>query len=285
MRSRRVSDCLPSVWFLFSGPLGCTEAVPPMAGAALHPGQDDPGHVHPNLTVPGQFPQHQAVHVSMREDTGPSNEARFGTNAAVMAAVFPPRHWRTRAGTKGRHGVCLLNLRRDITQTFWRSGWGRGRTLQTLQFERLVDQKMTQQFCLTRTELSIPADVHVEQRRTPVCLIVLFLVSLSSSELLSSTFQESRSRFLPEEFCSSTAARVGQLLAHGPLRAKDTTRKRSSVMLITSWIQTQQIQESCLRWRHARLFLWIWAISEKTWPKCAQEPDLVYLLHLLSGWV
>lgn len=49
-----------------TGALSRAEALPPMAGAALHPGPDDPGHVHPHFTFTGQLPQHQAVHLPMR---------------------------------------------------------------------------------------------------------------------------------------------------------------------------------------------------------------------------
>ncbi len=53
---------------LSTGAVSCEEAVPPLAGAALHPSPDDPGHVHPHFTFTGQLSQHQAVHVAMREE-------------------------------------------------------------------------------------------------------------------------------------------------------------------------------------------------------------------------
>lgn len=52
-----------------TGAVSCEEALPPMAGAALYPSQDDPSHVHPHFTFTGQLSQHQAVHVSMKEET------------------------------------------------------------------------------------------------------------------------------------------------------------------------------------------------------------------------
>lgn len=41
-----------------TGALSSEEAFPPVAGAALHPGTDDPGHVYPHITFTGQFSQH-----------------------------------------------------------------------------------------------------------------------------------------------------------------------------------------------------------------------------------
>ncbi|XP_061611826.1 uncharacterized protein LOC133469140 isoform X4 [Phyllopteryx taeniolatus] len=51
---------------ILPGALGRQEALPPLAGAALHPGPDDPGHVHPHVALAGQLPQHQTVHVAMK---------------------------------------------------------------------------------------------------------------------------------------------------------------------------------------------------------------------------
>lgn len=48
------------------GAFGRQEAIPPLAGATLHPGEDDAGHVHPHVAVTGQLPQHQAVHVAVK---------------------------------------------------------------------------------------------------------------------------------------------------------------------------------------------------------------------------
>jgi len=50
-----------------TGAVGGEEEVPPLAGATLHPGEDDPGHLHPHIPLSGQLPQHQTVHLAMRE--------------------------------------------------------------------------------------------------------------------------------------------------------------------------------------------------------------------------
>ena len=50
-----------------TGEVGGEEEVPSLAGATLHTGEDDSGHLHPHLPLQGQLPQHQAVHVAMRE--------------------------------------------------------------------------------------------------------------------------------------------------------------------------------------------------------------------------
>lgn len=67
-----------------------------MAGAALHPSQDDPGYVHPYITVAGQLPQHQAVHVPMRGDASvcPSSILRDKTSLCGCHR-FLPNHWIT----------------------------------------------------------------------------------------------------------------------------------------------------------------------------------------------
>lgn len=66
-----------------TGALGSEEAFPPVAGAALHPGTDDPGHVHPNVTFTGQLSQHKAVHVPMRH--GQRDKTRTPTAATYPA--------------------------------------------------------------------------------------------------------------------------------------------------------------------------------------------------------
>lgn len=71
-----------------TGAFSCEEAVPPMAGAALHPSQDDPGHVHPHLTFTGQLSQHQAVHVAMREEAGFVLHVCFGRNLQLSSSSF-----------------------------------------------------------------------------------------------------------------------------------------------------------------------------------------------------
>ncbi|CAG03022.1 unnamed protein product, partial [Tetraodon nigroviridis] len=60
------------------GALGCEETLPPMAGAALHPRPDDPGHVHPHLAFTGQLPQHQAVHLHMSGRAPPPRRGYAG---------------------------------------------------------------------------------------------------------------------------------------------------------------------------------------------------------------
>lgn len=55
----RLSSCV-------TGALSSEKTLPPVAGAALHPGADDPGHVYPHITFTGQLSQHQAVHIPMR---------------------------------------------------------------------------------------------------------------------------------------------------------------------------------------------------------------------------
>lgn len=61
-----------------TGALGCEETLPPMAGAALHPRPDDPGHVHPHLAFTGQLPQHQAVHLHMSGRAPPPRRGYAG---------------------------------------------------------------------------------------------------------------------------------------------------------------------------------------------------------------
>lgn len=86
-----INQLSQSSWFLLTGAVSCEEAVPPLAGAALHPSQDDPGHVHPHFTFTGQLSQHQAVHITMREETGFVPDTCFGRNRHH----FLPHHWST----------------------------------------------------------------------------------------------------------------------------------------------------------------------------------------------
>lgn len=73
---------------LFTGPLSCQEAVPPVAGAALYQSPDDPGHVHPHVTFTGQFSQHQAVHIAMKEDTSSAPHERWGRDLQLSLSSF-----------------------------------------------------------------------------------------------------------------------------------------------------------------------------------------------------
>ncbi len=119
-------SCLSRPGLLLTGALSCEEAVPPLAGAALHPSPDDPGHVHPHLTFTGQLSQHQAVHVAMREKSGFVLETCFGTDPRLSLSSCSAtslestktlselcKGWRARE----RDYVSPLNLRRDIIQT------------------------------------------------------------------------------------------------------------------------------------------------------------------------
>lgn len=78
-----------------TGALSCEKAVPPVAGAALHPSQDDPGYVHPHFTVTGQLSQHQAVHVAMRKKKQPVLSLDVEKAPAVIVIIFLPHHWST----------------------------------------------------------------------------------------------------------------------------------------------------------------------------------------------
>ncbi|PWA21504.1 hypothetical protein CCH79_00003241 [Gambusia affinis] len=71
---------------LVTGPLSSTEAVPPVAGAALNPGQDDPGYVHPNFTFTCQLSQHQAVHINMKRET--SFTLHTGTKPPAVIVII-----------------------------------------------------------------------------------------------------------------------------------------------------------------------------------------------------
>lgn len=66
-----------------------------MAGAALHPSPDDPGHVHPHLTFTGQLPQHQAVHLHMNGWAPPPIGFRHLTGV----------HWKTLWAGRGGGGA------------------------------------------------------------------------------------------------------------------------------------------------------------------------------------
>lgn len=127
-----------------TGAVSREEAVPPVAGAALHPSQNDPGHVHPHVTFTGQLSQHQAVHIAMKEETGFVLQTCFWekppppTAAAAAAAGcrrhrFLPHHWSTlkhflswRVKRERERGcISLRNLRRDVRQSFrrkWMTG-------------------------------------------------------------------------------------------------------------------------------------------------------------------
>uniref|UniRef100_A0A3P8RYK7 Corticotropin releasing hormone receptor 1 n=1 Tax=Amphiprion percula TaxID=161767 RepID=A0A3P8RYK7_AMPPE len=71
------------------GALGCEEAFPPVAGAALDPSQDDPGHVHPHFTFTGQLPQHQAVHVALRGRGGGGETTTKKKKLQLSLSSFP----------------------------------------------------------------------------------------------------------------------------------------------------------------------------------------------------
>lgn len=116
-----------------TGAVGCEEAVPPVAGAALHPGQDDPGHVHPHVTFTGQLSQHQAVHIAMKEETGfvlqtgfwekppPHQSSSFSATSLEYTETLSELESKERE----RGCISLLNLRRDIIQSFrrkWMTG-------------------------------------------------------------------------------------------------------------------------------------------------------------------
>lgn len=88
--SPRRSTSFPG--WLPTGAVSCEEAFPSVAGAALHPGPDDPGHVHPHFTFTGQLSQHQAVHVAMREATGLILQTCLGS---CRRHRFLPHHWST----------------------------------------------------------------------------------------------------------------------------------------------------------------------------------------------
>lgn len=75
-------------FWLLTGAFSCTKAVPPMAGAALHPSQDDPGDVHPHFTLTGQLSQHQTVHITMREETSFVLDMCFGRNLQLSLSSF-----------------------------------------------------------------------------------------------------------------------------------------------------------------------------------------------------
>lgn len=119
-----------------TGPVSCEEAVPPLAGAALHPSPDDPGHVHPHVTFTGQLSQHQAVHVAMRAEAGSvcPSYVLWEKPRAVVVVIFLPHHWSTlkhslsrgTAREQQRDCISLPNLRRDIIQTFRRKWMGDG---------------------------------------------------------------------------------------------------------------------------------------------------------------
>lgn len=134
---------------LLTGALSREEALPPMAGAALDPSQDDPGHVHPHFTFTGQLSQHQAVDVAMKEEASFVLHARaLGETSSCHCHPFLPHHWsntKTLSAARDLERGCisLLNLRRDITQTFrrkWMGTGGRGRC-NVCENGRLVDQK------------------------------------------------------------------------------------------------------------------------------------------------
>lgn len=76
-----------------------------MAGAALHPSPDDPGHVHPYFTFTGQLPQHQAVHLPMRAGRmdGLRRASDFAASPERTKALWGGTRW----GGVGWGGVAL----------------------------------------------------------------------------------------------------------------------------------------------------------------------------------
>lgn len=100
----RTQSVAPWHWSITcpTGALSREETLPPMAGAALHPGPDDPGHVHPHVTFTGQLPQHQAVHLAMRAGR---------RDALIPLHRSGLRHSGMRCGGGGGVGVCVGGVR------------------------------------------------------------------------------------------------------------------------------------------------------------------------------
>lgn len=98
----RLSSCV-------TGALSSEKTLPPVAGAALHPGADDPGHVYPHITFTGQLSQHQAVHIPMRPtETGFKKKKKYTATPPIfiwlvpsLSHHVPPRRWNS-AGTASR---------------------------------------------------------------------------------------------------------------------------------------------------------------------------------------
>lgn len=90
----RLSSCV-------TGALSSEKTFPPVAGAALHPGADDPGHVYPHITFTGQLSQHQAVHIPMRPtETGFKKKKKTQPRPPIfiwlvpsLSRHVPPRQW------------------------------------------------------------------------------------------------------------------------------------------------------------------------------------------------
>lgn len=103
-----------------------------MAGAALHPRPDDPGHVHPHLTFTGQLSQHQAVHIALKEETRFVPTWSYGSNLRLSLSSFCAAsldYTKTlfeldKATEQETDCISLLNLWRDATGTFWRNKCG-----------------------------------------------------------------------------------------------------------------------------------------------------------------
>lgn len=126
-----------------TGALSSEKTFPPVAGAALHPGADDPGHVYPHITFTGQLSQHQAVHIPMRPTETGFKKKKKHSHAPHLHLARPIAVSSCSTTSVEQRRNSLPNLQRSVTHRApkWKADGGRpARTLQTLWNRRFEDQ-------------------------------------------------------------------------------------------------------------------------------------------------